>query len=587
MQIAPLIPPPALLVSVLFLTAQTAAPPPGQASPQACPVVKIEAQRLPDLNIPRNAHAVFCVNGEVTVVGGHTKSFIPTPTAEYFKDGEWHLIETEYPHDNGVCVVLRSGKVLLAGGHAEPMGVGNTSPVEEYDPLTHTFRGFSCLSTRRTLASGAELDSGRVVVSGNWYADDGIEVFDGDRSFSRVKGVSVGRATPYLLRTAGGDVLILGSGGTRGEVLFSDMVDRLRGEPFPVPLLRRWHPLFHEAPFSADLGFIGDEAGHDDSWLVPVQDWTVGDSADWVLNRPLAFLQVRDTVFSLLPTSCPAPVMSPYGPIVYYSPVIADRQARRGYVHGIDKDNRHYVLCVEYDKTPAPLTLYYTDPLPEAGFPEIVLTDFGDLMIVGGITYNKGIEGTLQNDNFAPLSTVYLLRLGSSGAAKPSRGAPGKWLWTLVALAVLTAAVAVFLIRRRRHRQTIDTSGPVPVITSASEPDKDTDPNKELMQRICDLMEQQKPYLNSDLKLVDVATLLATNRNAISSCINTQQGCSFSQFVNEYRVAYAQKLMRNQPDIKNSEVWMSSGFSTETSFFRSFKAVTGMTPSEWKSNNLD
>ena len=208
-------------------------------------------------------------------------------------------------------------------------------------------------------------------------------------------------------------------------------------------------------------------------------------------------------------------------------------------------------------------------------------------MIVGGITYNKGLGGQLGNDNFSPLATVYLLRLCNNDAAKASDGASGKWLWIIIAFAILAIAIAVSLIRRRCHRHTIDTSEPVPIITSVPEPNKNPESNKELMQRICDLMEQQKPYLNSNLKLVDVASMLATNRNIISNCINTRRGCSFSQFINEYRVAYAQKLMRKQPDIKNSEVWMSSGFSTETSFFRSFKAVTGMTPSEWKSTNID
>lgn len=546
-----------------------------------CKMVKITAERLPDLNIPRNAHAIFCMNGEVTVVGGHTKSFIPTTTAEYYKDGEWHLIEAEYPHDNGMCVVLKSGKVLLAGGHAEPMGVGRSYPVEEYDPETHTFRGFSCLSTKRTLAVGAELDSGKVVVTGNWYDEDGIELFDGDRDFSRVKDVSVGRATPYLLTTSNGDALILGNGGTRGEILFSDVVDRLKGEPLHVPLLRQWHPLFYEAPFCSDLGFIGDKATNDYSWLIPVQDRSVGDSTIWLLARPMALLQVRDTVFSLLPTTSPVPVKGPYGPIFYYSPVIADRQSHRGYVHGIDKENCHYVLCVEYDKTPAPLTLYYTDPLPEAGFPEIVLTDDGNLMIVGGITYNKGIEGSLQNDNFSPLATVFLLPVGNRDAAKATDEASDTWLWVIIILAVLVIAIAVFLLCRRQRPQTLHTTESVAAITDAP------DSNKELMQRICNLMEQQQLYLNSNLKLVDIATMLATNRNVISSCINTQRGCSFSQFVNEYRVTFAQELMRRQPDVKISEVWMKSGFSTETSFFRSFKAATGKTPSEWKSTEKD
>ena len=542
-------------------------------------MIHIETERLADLNIPRNAHAIFCVNGEVTVVGGHTKSFIPTVTAEYYKDGEWHLMEAEYPHDNGMCVVLKSGKVLLAGGHAEPMGVGRSYPVEEYDPATHTFRGFSCLSTKRTLAVGAELDSGKVVVTGNWYNEDDIELFDGDRDFSHVKAVSVGRASPYLLRTARDNVLILGNGGSHGEMLCSDVVDRLKGEPLHVPLLRQWQPVLCTAPLCSNLGFIGNEADDDYSWLVPVQDWTVGDNTNYLLPRPMAFLLVRDTTFSLLPTTNPAPVNSPYGPIHYYSPVIADRQAHRGYVHGIDKDNRHYVLCVEYDKTPAPLTLFYTDPLPEAGFPEIVLTDDGNLMIVGGITYNKGLGGSMQNDNFSPLATVFLLPVGNRAVAETDSKASGQWLWVILAIAVLVIAIAVFLLYRRQSPQTHNTSEPV-AITDVP------DPNKELMQRICNLMKQQQPYLNSDLKLVDVATMLATNRNVISSCINTQRGCSFSQFVNEYRVAYAQELMRSQPDVKISEVWMQSGFSTETSFFRAFKAATGKTPSEWKSTFL-
>ena len=102
------------------------------------------------------------------------------------------------------------------------------------------------------------------------------------------------------------------------------------------------------------------------------------------------------------------------------------------------------------------------------------------------------------------------------------------------------------------------------------------------MHRICDLMETQKLYLNSELKLNDVADALNTNRNLISNCINSQRGCSFSQFVSTYRVEHAKDLIRRQPDIKILEVWTQSGFSTEGSFFRTFKAFTGMTPSEFR-----
>lgn len=557
-----------------------------------CMVRKIEAERLADLNVPRSAHTAFCVNGEVTVVGGHTTNFVPTATAEYFKDGRWHLVETAFPHDNGICVVLSSGKVILGGGSEKPLGIGQTFPVEEYDPTTHTFRAFSCFDTKRTLAQAIEIDSGRVVVAGNWYAGDSIELFDGDRYFHFAKEVTVGRASPYMLRTSSGDVLILGNGGTHGEPLMSDVADRLKGNPLHVPLLRRWQPLFYEASFCNNTGFIGDEATGNYSWLMPVEDWQEGDSTAWDPYRQLAFMLVRDTTFTLLPTTCPVPKKGPYGKINYYSPVIADRKAHRGYVHGIDKDNRHYLVCVEYDKRPAPLTLYYTDPLPDAGFPHILITGDGDLMIMGGINYNRPLGGSLGNDNYSPLASVYLLHVGRL-SQEQADGSKAVWLWmTIAALLLTAAALLIILYRKRRSTETIGM-GAAPITEAAEtgeeeeeaeESDK-TNTGTELMRQISQLMEQEQLYLDSDLKLADLATRLHTNRNAVSACINSQRGYSFSQFISNYRVEHAKQLLRQHPDMKMTEVWMQSGFTTESSFFRAFKAATGLTPTEWKAEN--
>ena len=543
-----------------------------------CPRVKIKAERLPDLNIPRNSHSAVCINGEVTVFGGHTTNFIPTQTAEYFKDGEWHLMQMAYPHDNGLCLPLHSGKVLLGGGHSDPMGVGRTFNVEEYDPETHSFRGFSIMSMKRTFASGVELDSGRVVVAGNWYGDDGIEMFDGDRIFSPVKDVNMPHAVPYLLRTSDGNVLVLGNESPYHEPLCSDSVERLKGDPLRVPLLKKWQPLTFEAPFCNGVSFIGDESKGDYSYLINVQDWSGSIPRDWnYLEREMAFMLVRDTTFTILPTTCPVPLtgVSPSDSIIYYSPLIADRKAHRGYVHGIDLQGRSYVLCVEYDKTPAPLTLYYTDPLPDAGFPMITLTDDGDLMMMGGYNYNKSRGGELDNDNFSPLGTVYLLPVGQHKQAKQGTVA---WPW-MVLMVALAAAAALVLLRRKRRTES-ET-----VIADAPEAIEPTNDNEELMRRICELMEQEKLYLNNKLKLTDVAERLGSNRNVISACINTQFDCSFSQFISKYRVEHAKELLRQHPDLKIAEVWIESGFTTESSFFRAFKAITGMTPSDFKAIN--
>ena len=64
-----------------------------------CPLVKVELERLSDLNVPRSGHSLLCIGGEMVVFGGHTSGFVPTPTAEYYKDGKWHLMQMTYTHD--------------------------------------------------------------------------------------------------------------------------------------------------------------------------------------------------------------------------------------------------------------------------------------------------------------------------------------------------------------------------------------------------------------------------------------------------------------------------------------------------------
>ena len=264
---------------------------------------------------------MFCANGELTVAGGHTKGFVPTATAEYLSDGEWHQLPMTYTHDHGTTLVLRSGQVFLAGGSKEDMGVGQSFGVEMYDPAIRSFTGFGCLSQKRTLASALELDSGRVVITGNWYADDGVEMFDGRKSFTPVKPVTVGRVVPLLFRTSQGDVLIVGDRDTYDHLADTLVVDRLKGEPFTVPLLQQWKPLTYNAPTTADIGFIGDEAQGRYANLMAVRGFKRTHDKPEQRGQPagqMAVVLVEDTVFTLLPTVCPIPMMSRFGSPIFY-----------------------------------------------------------------------------------------------------------------------------------------------------------------------------------------------------------------------------------------------------------------------------
>ena len=378
-----------IIVVLLFITGSINAA-------DTCAVSKIDVERLPDLNIPRAGHEVFCVNGEITVAGGHTNGFLPTPTAEYYKDGEWHTIPMIYTHDFGFSVVLNSGKVMLGGGCEKPIGIGQTYVTETYDPLTHSFNGFCSLQRKRTHASALEIDSGRVVVAGNWYYDDGIELFSDPkdthadyndyRLFTYIKDMSAGRAHPLILRTAKDDALILGGNGLTGDSLWTSIAYSLKGDSVTIPLLEEWWPFSNDMARSSE-SFIGDEAKGVHAYLLAV------------INRDgqVAIAKVVNGEFTLLPTACPVPMQSHGENIRYISTIIVDQKVGRGYLLGLSKDFqkapekawRWYVLAIDYTKQPASLTLNYTDPLPEFNSYLPILTPEGNLLIAGGLYHGS------------------------------------------------------------------------------------------------------------------------------------------------------------------------------------------------------
>ena len=546
-----------LLFIALLVTSKAMADGDGKAN---CPVVKIEAERLPDMNVPRSGHSAILVNGEVTVVGGHTSGFVLTPTAEYLKDGEWHQLQTVYNHDGGISIVMKSGKVLLAGGFKDNLGIGQSYEVELYDPVTHQFNGFGCLDKKRVSGAAVELDSGRVMIAGNWYADDAIEIFDGKATFSHVKPVAQTRSLPHVFCTSNGNALIMAGYDFHGNPIDTIIVDRLYGDPFRNELFDNWKPLQYDLVQHSDDSFIGDEEKGVFRYLMPVEN----------KDGQLAIIDVRDTVFTPLPTSTPVPMKSQWGSIRYITPVYADRQHQRGYVVGYDETSRLYALCIDYSKSPAALTLYHTDPLPEAGMRTIpVLTAEGNLMLTGGM----GVE---PNSNFSPMASVWLLRFNDDGS-EASAGING-WLWVLLAMVMLVAVVAVVVLKRRKPQSQFEPE---------EQPEAATKGNEQLMQRICDLMDGQQLYLQQGLKVSDIASALDTNIRYISDCIRAERGWSLMQFVNEYRVEHAKRLLLDHQEMKISSVAIESGFTNDKAMTRYFKEQTGMTPTEWKERNVE
>lgn len=538
----------------MLLTLQTAGAKPRSDSVNACPMVKIEAKQMPDLNIARAGHVLFYANDELTVAGGHTDGFVPSPTAEYLKEGEWHPLQMVYNHDNALAIVLRNGKVLLAGGSSEPIGIGQTFLSELYDPKSHTFDGFNSMQHKRTLASALELDSGQVVIAGNWYHQDGIEVFDSRlRRFHYLRNVNTSRATPIILQTAPDDALIFGNNSYRGDTLHTAYAYQLKGDSIHIPLFDTWHPL-HTCRNVSAIGKQGDY-----TYLFPVYNQ----------EGQVAIATYQKGDFSLLSTSIPIPMKALNHVIEYNFNILVDQQSQRAYLFGCNQDFhkspnnpiQYYILAIDYAQAlkgkPAPLTLYYTQPITGAIDAPPLLTPEGDIVMAGGF---------LNGSNFTPSKSVWLIPFGTYEEKAETAKIPWAWLIPLVLLFV-GWFFFLFIFREKESKQPAAN--------------QDSGCNTLLIERIRELVENKKLFLNSELKITDIADTLGIHRNIVSDAINSQTGFSFNQYISNYRVEHAKSLLRQDPNKKLSSISVESGFANEQSFFRTFKAITGKTPKEW------
>jgi AraC-like DNA-binding protein len=112
-----------------------------------------------------------------------------------------------------------------------------------------------------------------------------------------------------------------------------------------------------------------------------------------------------------------------------------------------------------------------------------------------------------------------------------------------------------------------------------------TESGAEYREKLEQWMETEKPYLNPEFRLNDLRQVLPLNRTYLSQLINTEYDCTFYQFVTNYRIEEAKRLMREQPDLKMQDIAEQCGFSSPVVFSRIFARETGETPSEWCANN--
>ena len=114
-------------------------------------------------------------------------------------------------------------------------------------------------------------------------------------------------------------------------------------------------------------------------------------------------------------------------------------------------------------------------------------------------------------------------------------------------------------------------------------PTQSPTPNADL-ERIVDRVETEKPYLNPDLNLAELAHRVAMTPREVSELLNGALGTHFFDFINGYRVEHAKTLLRDAPKRSIMQVLFESGFNSKSSFNTAFKKYVGQTPSAYRAN---
>jgi len=103
-------------------------------------------------------------------------------------------------------------------------------------------------------------------------------------------------------------------------------------------------------------------------------------------------------------------------------------------------------------------------------------------------------------------------------------------------------------------------------------------------KQLYDLVVENELYKNPELRITDLALMLATNRTYVSRIVNEEIKTNFCDWVNSFRIDYVKEIMED-PDFNHLsllEIAEMSGFSSLSAFYRVFKEKEGVPPGKYR-----
>jgi len=104
----------------------------------------------------------------------------------------------------------------------------------------------------------------------------------------------------------------------------------------------------------------------------------------------------------------------------------------------------------------------------------------------------------------------------------------------------------------------------------------------DILKSVDKVMHEDKLFLNSNLSVEKLAKVIASPPQYLSQAINQYRQVNFYELIASYRIEYAQQLLKQAPGKSILTVAMDAGFNSKSTFNKTFKKITSITPSQYK-----
>ncbi|MEN1785570.1 MAG: AraC family transcriptional regulator [Bacteroidota bacterium] len=108
-----------------------------------------------------------------------------------------------------------------------------------------------------------------------------------------------------------------------------------------------------------------------------------------------------------------------------------------------------------------------------------------------------------------------------------------------------------------------------------------------IMTALTDYFQESRPYLDPSLTLSKLEEVLQIPVKHLSQAINQIEKMNYAQFVQQYRVEEAKRLLQSKAHRQwtIASIAYDSGFNSISSFNTAFKRITGLTPLTFQKSN--